>query len=397
VATETRLTVDLGERSYPIVIGTGLLESAAEHVLEVVRPTHVAVVAHSTFVLPKPDQTVKDAKIAKCAQTVVNSFREKGLITSLIPVGVGKEAEPTERRKTFEDLQQILDQMLGHGFPRQTCLVALGGGVIGDLAGFAAAIYKRGIAYVQIPTTLLAMVDASVGGKTGINTEHGKNLVGAFWQPRLVLADLTTLETLPQRELAAGMAEVIKHGVIADSDLFEALERDESLGEPSEDLIALSVRRSCEIKASVVAEDERESGKRMILNFGHTIGHALENAIGHYTVPHGEWIAIGMVAEAEIAEALGMVDQGIPRRIADLCRRARLPTRVDEIRGFSDPESPVKPAAWADFLDVLRHDKKVHGDRLRFVLPTRIGEVIIRDDVPLDLVERVFRARGATG
>jgi len=274
--------------------------------------------------------------------------------------------------------------------------VALGGGVIGDLVGFAAAVTLRGLPFIQIPTTLLAMVDASVGGKTAINSvKHGKNLIGAFWQPRLVLADLDTLRTLPERELSSGMAEVIKHGVIADAGFFEMLERSQNLDHPDDALLTLAVKRSCEIKSKVVAEDEREGGKRMILNFGHTVGHALENSIGHYTVPHGEWVSIGMVAAAEIAVAMEMVDRRVPERIEAVCRAAGLPTRLEDIPEVQDPSSPVKPIAWDRLLEIMRHDKKARGDQLRFVLPTRLGQVTIRDDVPLDAVERACRHRGA--
>lgn len=361
--SETRISVDLGERSYPIVIGSDLLGSAADYVLEVVKPSHIAVLTQPPIA-------------EHWAERVVESFKAANIPTIQITVPDGEQA------KCFAQLESIIDTMLEHRFPRQGCLIALGGGVVGDLGGFAAACHMRGIAFVQMPTTLLAMVDASVGGKTGINTPRGKNLVGAFWQPRMVLSDLETFSTLDKRQIHAGMAEVIKHGVIADDSLFNALERDDSLAEPSEKLLALAVKRSCEIKAAVVAEDEREGGKRMILNFGHTIGHAVENLAGYHDLLHGECVAIGMVVAAELAETLKMVDHDVTERIEKICERAALPVRI--------PNMP-----WPRLLEVMRHDKKVAGDKLRFVLPTRIGEVIIRDDVPLDVVERVFRARGA--
>jgi 3-dehydroquinate synthase len=360
----TRITVELGERAYPILIGSGLLDQAADRVLEALRPSHVIVVAQPT-VAPT------------CGRTVVASFERQGIPVTLTEVPDSEEA------KCFAEIERLCDTMLANRLPRQACLVTLGGGAVGDMGGFAAAIHMRGIAFVQIPTTLLAMVDASVGGKTGINTPRGKNLVGAFWQPRLVLADLDTLGTLPPRQVRAGMGEVIKHGVIADAALFEALDTHASLSEPDRELLTLAVRRSCEIKAAVVAEDEREGGRRMILNFGHTIGHAVENLGGYHDLLHGECVAIGMVVAAEVAEDLGMVGADVPARVEALCERAGLPTRI--------PSMP-----WPRLLGVMRSDKKVAGDRLRFVLPTRIGEVIIRDDVPLDAVERVFRERGAT-
>jgi 3-dehydroquinate synthase len=390
VKIETRLTVDLGERAYPILIGSGLLADAAKHIMDVLKPSHVAVVTHRGM--------MDFESIASQISGMTHGFRAAGIPSSviLVPKDSADKDEMTEKRKSFKDLQHILDEMLGHAYSRQTCVVAFGGGVIGDLVGFAAAIYLRGVSFVQIPTTLLAMVDASVGGKTGINTEHGKNLVGAFWQPRLVLADLDILETLPTRELHAGMAEVIKHGVIADAALFERLKMEASLGSPSKELLEFAVKRSCEIKAAIVAEDERESGKRMILNYGHTVGHALENAIGQYTVPHGEWVSIGMVAEAEIARDLGESDDQLPRKVEALCNQAGLPTTLAQIPVGDASQAIVAPAPWEKLLTALRRDKKATADRLRFVLPTRIGEVIIRDDVPLDVVERAFRARGAT-
>lgn len=360
----TRITVSLADRSYPIVIGTGLLARAADYTLEVCRPTHVAIVTQP----PVARHHVP---------AVAGSFRAKGIETTLIEVPDG------EASKSFSTLQAVIDQMLAARIPRQGCLVALGGGVVGDLAGFAAATYLRGIDYVQVPTSLLAMVDSSVGGKTGINTHRGKNLVGAFWQPKIVIADLDALRTLPARELYSGLAEVIKHGVIAGPALFEALESAPLLVEPAEDLLTLCVRRSCEIKAAVVAEDERETtGRRMILNFGHTVGHAVENAGGYHDLHHGECVAIGMVVAAEMAAELGTCPLEVPARIEALCRAAQLPVRI-----------PAMP--WPRLLEAMRLDKKVHGHHLRFVLPTRIGEVIIRGDMPLDLVERVCRARGA--
>lgn len=364
MTSATRLTVALGERSYPIIIGQGLLVEAATHLLAQVRPARVAV-------LTQPPIAVHHA------ERVVNSLRAADLPTALIEVPDGEQA------KCFAVLERVIDEMLQSRLTRQACLVALGGGVVGDLGGFAAACYLRGIDFVQIPTTLLAMVDASVGGKTAINTARGKNLVGAFWQPRLVLADLDTLKTLPERHLRAGLAEVIKHGVIADGALFEALEAAAPLAPPSAALLERMVRRSCEIKAAVVAEDERETtGRRMILNLGHTVGHAVENVGGYHDLLHGECVAVGMVIAAEIAVALGQLSAADAARIERLCQAAGLPVRI-----------PAMP--WRRLAEAMQLDKKARGDRLRFVLPTRIGAVMIRDDVPLETVERVCRARGA--
>ncbi|MDX1482048.1 MAG: 3-dehydroquinate synthase, partial [Woeseiaceae bacterium] len=283
-----------------------------------------------------------------------------------------------EEHKTLRSVETVIDALVSCGANRDTTVVALGGGVVGDIAGFAAAAYMRGVAFVQVPTTLLAQVDSSVGGKTGVNHSGGKNLIGAFHQPRLVLIDTDTLDTLPDRELSAGLAEVIKHAAIADADYFDWLEdaMDRILQRDAEAL-GRTIARSCEIKAEVVAEDERERGRRALLNFGHTFGHAIERCAGYGEWLHGEAVAAGMVMAAELS--------GLPAaqqdRLRNLIEKARLPTRVGDIA-----------------VDTLREamtlDKKVLAKRLRFILLDRIGQARIADDVAEAALVRVLEHGG---
>jgi 3-dehydroquinate synthase len=281
--------------------------------------------------------------------------------TILVPEG--------ERAKTLRWTAAILDELVAARFERGSVLLALGGGVIGDLAGFAAAIYQRGIPFIQVPTTLVAQVDSSVGGKTGVNHALGKNLIGAFHQPRLVLIDTATLRTLPNREWVAGLAEVIKYGMIADEQLFTYLERQmPALLKREEEPVTHIVTRSCEIKASVVTEDERESDRRRILNYGHTIGHALESLGKYRRLIHGEAVGIGMVCEAGLAQHLGRCAKEVVVRQQTLVREAGLPDTVPPVR-FGE--------LWA----AMQHDKKVARRTVYCVLPERVGQVVI---VPLD-------------
>ncbi|HJU03500.1 MAG TPA: 3-dehydroquinate synthase, partial [Nitrospiraceae bacterium] len=293
------------------------------------------------------------------APTVVRSLQAAGyeVLTVVIPAG--------ERVKTFRWVSKILDELAKARLERGSLLLALGGGVVGDLAGFAAAIYMRGMAFVQVPTTLVAQVDSSVGGKTGVNHPMGKNLIGAFYQPRLVLIDPQTLQTLPKRQWLAGLAEVVKYGMIADEAFFHFLETHvEALLRMDEEAVAHVIARSCAIKAEVVMADERESDRRRILNYGHTVGHALES-LGHYrSLMHGEAVAIGMVAEAEIAERLGLCPPDVVARQRALISRLGLPVSLPQ-RTFPD--------LW----EVMQHDKKVADGRIYCVLPERIGRVRI--------------------
>ncbi|NET51635.1 MAG: 3-dehydroquinate synthase, partial [Merismopedia sp. SIO2A8] len=282
-----------------------------------------------------------------------------------------------EQYKHLEAIQTIYNAALAHRLERSSTLVSLGGGVIGDMTGFAAATWLRGINFVQIPTSLLAMVDASIGGKTGVNHPQGKNLIGAFYQPRLVLIDPLVLATLPEREFRAGMAEVVKYGIIWDAKLFERLDAEASLAtlnDVSDDLMQLILTRSCQAKADVVSQDEKEAGLRAILNYGHTIGHAIESLTGYTTVNHGEAVAIGMVAAGKMATQLGLWDGKNGDRQDTLLGKIALPTRAP---------SGLDPQA---ILDTLQTDKKVKAGKVSFILPTRIGEVTITDQVSSETV-----------
>jgi 3-dehydroquinate synthase len=343
---ERLVTVPLGERSYPIVVGQRVLETLGLRLASVRRAGKVAVVT---------DETV--AKLY--GGTAVRSLKAAGYQPHVIALPAG------ERTKTLTWLSRVLDQLVAARFERTSIIVALGGGVIGDLAGFAAAVYQRGIPFVQVPTTLVAQVDSSVGGKTGVNHPLGKNLIGAFHQPSLVLIDVLTLRTLPKRQWLAGLAEVIKYGVIADEPFFRYLEEHmAALLDMESGPVLHVVSRSCEIKASVVAEDERESDRRRILNYGHTIGHALERLGRYRSLVHGEAVAIGMVEEAGLARALGLCSEEVVSRQRDLIMRT----------GLRDTMPPVTfPQLW----NAMQHDKKVAAGQVYCVFPEDIGRVRI--------------------
>ena len=305
--------------------------------------------------------------------TVLGSLRGAGIepIISVVPAG--------EDHKTLGALAPVYDALLSAKIERSTPILALGGGVIGDLAGFVAATVLRGVPLVQVPTTLLAMVDASVGGKTGINHSTGKNLIGAFHQPVAVLIDPAVLKTLPARELSSGLAECIKHDIIRDVDGFAGLEQD--IGRALQldlDYLTRLIAHNVAIKAKVVEADPFESGERAHLNFGHTFGHAIET-VSHYDYSHGECVAMGMVAAARMAVDLGMLDENSARRIVAVIERARLP-----VGGLKLPTK--------DVVDAMIFDKKVRGGKVRFILPDRIGHVVIRDDVPPDRVTRAVES-----
>jgi 3-dehydroquinate synthase len=281
-----------------------------------------------------------------------------------------------EAFKTLETVEDILDTLVENSANRDTTVVALGGGVVGDIAGFAAACYMRGVDFVQVPTTLLAQVDSSVGGKTGVNHASGKNLIGAFHQPRAVLIDTGTLKTLPDRELKAGLAEVIKYGAIVDADFFAWIEDNlEALIARDADALAAAVQRSCELKAEIVAEDERESGRRALLNFGHTFGHAIEHCQGYGEWLHGEAVAAGMVMAAQLSAN----DTALAGRIETLLKRAGLPTRPPAI-------------AANDLLAAMSLDKKVQGKQLRFVLLRSLGDAFVTSDYDTARLETVLEA-----
>jgi 3-dehydroquinate synthase len=351
------LRIDLGERSYPIVIGPGVLGDAG------------LVGGHVTArdVLIVTNDTVGPLYRA----TLEGSLAGKRVRSIALPDG--------EQHKTMATLGRILDALVESRFNRDACVVALGGGVVGDLAGFAAACYQRGIDFVQVPTTLLAQVDSSVGGKTGVNHPGGKNLIGAFHQPRAVLSDLDTLRTLPPRELRAGLAEVIKYGLIDDVDFLEWIERNvEALLALETEALAHAVRRSCEVKARIVASDEREQGVRALLNLGHTFGHAIEAAAGYGEWLHGEAVAAGMVLACDLSQRLGWLDPQDVERVRQLVHRAGLPVAP-----------PAIGAARA--LDLMGMDKKVQQGRIRLVLLKRLGEGVVTGDYPADALQATLR------
>ena len=339
--------VALAERSYDIRIKPGVLGEIGQRLSSLGVKGKVGVVTNSIV-----------GRLY--APGVLRSLRAAGWDASTIVLPDG------ERAKSMRSVSAILDSLVTARFERGSVLVALGGGVIGDLTGFAASIYMRGIPFVQVPTTLVAQVDSSVGGKTGVNHPLGKNLIGTFFQPRLVLVDPDTLRTLPPREWVAGLAEVIKYGVIADETFFAYLEQHmDRLLKLDAEPVGHVIARSCEIKASVVERDERESDLRRILNYGHTIGHALESLGGYRKLIHGEAVAIGMVQEADLARHLGRCAQDVVERQRTLVRRAGLPDAL--------PETTFG-RLWA----AMQHDKKVVQGRVYCVLPERIGRVVIQ-------------------
>jgi len=360
--TPREITVSLGERSYPILIGEGLLGDAPQ-LREMARGRQVAIVTNDVV-----------AALHEPALRLALDGVAAALITVVLPDG--------EANKDWPTLNKVFDALLGSRFDRNCLLVALGGGVVGDMAGFAAATYQRGVDFVQIPTTLLAQVDSSVGGKTAINHPLGKNMIGAFHQPRLVLADVATLRTLPQRELSAGLAEMLKHGAIADTDYLAALERDvEALLRCEAAPMAAAIARSCEIKAEVVSADERESGRRAILNFGHTFGHAIEAGMGYGQWLHGEAVGTGMVMAAELSRRLGMVDAAACARLRAAIAAARLPVRA--------PDWPAE--RWLDLMSV---DKKAEQGTPKFVLLDGLGRATVRR-VPEAALRETFSACAA--
>ena len=350
------IRVELGDRSYSIWVQPGLLDKVG---FLLPRASSVAIVTDSN-VAPLFAQRVKYS-IGKCGRSV-------GVIT----------IAPGDDHKNAQTLEAIYEGMFDLGLDRGSIVAALGGGVVGDAAGYAAATFMRGIGYVQVPTTLLADVDSSVGGKTGINHPRGKNMIGAFHQPLAVFIDPAALLTLPPGEVCAGMAEVIKYGVIRDSDFLRYLEGHVA------DVRALQagaiehvISTCCKIKADVVRADEREGGERAILNYGHTLGHALEALTGYTRYRHGEAVAIGMNLAARIAEKMGMVDAEFVRRQARLLQSYGLPTDP----GIADA---------ARVADLLRGDKKARGGRVRFVLPVAFGKVVVCDDVPDEIIRGLF-------
>ncbi|MGA3283408.1 MAG: 3-dehydroquinate synthase [Verrucomicrobiota bacterium] len=359
--------VSLGNRSYAIKIAPGLIDRLGRECARLKLGPRCAIIT--------------DTNVGKrYAKSVFNSLATAGFSPSLIIV------QPGETAKSLKTVQTCYDQLAVHRLERKSFIVTLGGGVVGDLAGFLAATYLRGIAFVQVPTTLLAQVDSSVGGKVGVNLKAGKNLVGAFYQPRLVACDLDTLKTLPDREFRAGLAEVIKYGVIYDAKLFAQIERDlPKLLKREPKMLAAVVARCCEIKAEVVGRDETEGGLRAILNFGHTIGHAIEAVSGYGRFLHGEAIAIGQVAAAKISSRVLGLPERDRERIVRLFRRVGLPTTV-RLRAGQRPK----------LFTTMRLDKKVSGGEIKFVLAKKIGRVEFGHKVPAALIEQTLNLQPST-
>ncbi len=350
------LKVELGSRSYPILIGDGLLgqpDIFREHL-----PARDVLVVSNTTVAPL------------YLETLSASLEPRRIVEAILPDG--------EAHKTLANVARVLDVLVANRFGRDSTVVALGGGVVGDMAGFAAACYQRGVSYVQVPTTLLSQVDSSVGGKTGVNHPGGKNLIGAFHQPIVVLADTRTLRTLPPRELRAGLAEVIKYGLICDAPFFVWLEahiEDLLSGDPA--ALAHVIHRSCAIKAEIVGRDEREHGDRALLNLGHTFGHAIESATGYTEWLHGEAIGAGLLMAAVMSRESGLMTVAEVERVRNLVARAGLPTRIDTV----SPEVA---------LEHMRIDKKVKSGRIRLILMHKIGEAFITADYPEAALENTL-------
>ena len=357
--------IEFAERSYNILIGASLLDNT--DVFDGLPKASTAVIVSNTTIAP-----IYAARLQASLRG-----RYKTIHTIVLPDG--------EAHKTWQTLNLIFDDLLHHSCDRKTTLFALGGGVVGDMTGFAAASYMRGVPFVQVPTTLLAQVDSSVGGKTGINHPLGKNMVGAFYQPQLVLCDLSTLNTLPTRELSAGLAEVIKYGPIADMVFFDWIEANiDALLARDPAALAHAVKRCCEIKAYVVGQDEREAGLRAILNFGHTFGHAIEAGLGYGAWLHGEAVGCGMVMAAQLSQRLGLVDAAFVVRLTALIKKAGLPTVAPAL-------APTSRANADRYLELMRVDKKAEAGEIRFILINQPGQCVVQT-APDELVREVIAA-----
>lgn len=350
--------VELGQRSYPILIGAGLIGRA--DLCDQYLPGRDVLLVSNTTIAPL------------YGATVMGTLGGRRIVEAILPDG--------EQHKTLTNIARLIDVLVANRFGRDCAIVALGGGVVGDTAGFAAATYQRGVAYVQLPTTLLAQVDSSVGGKTGVNHPGGKNLIGAFHQPQAVLADVSTLATLPQRELRAGLAEVFKYGLICDAPFFEWLEGhiDALLARDADALVHV-IRRSCELKAQIVGRDEFERGERAMLNLGHTFAHAIEAASGYRRWLHGEAVGAGLFMAATLSHECGLMAAADVKRIKGLLTRAGLPTEVRDIS--------IAAAA-----EHMRMDKKVQGGRIRLVVPRAIGACFVSADYPDAALHRALAA-----
>jgi 3-dehydroquinate synthase len=359
LADVQRIDVQLGIRSYPIFIGAGAMEQADEL-----------------------NRTIPAKDVLLVTNTTVGPLYADKLAAALAPRRcVEVELPDGEPHKTLANVSRMLDVLITNRFGRDACVVALGGGVVGDMAGFAAACYQRGIAFVQVPTTLLAQVDSSVGGKTGVNHPGGKNLIGAFHQPAAVFADTNTLNTLADRELRAGLAEVIKYGLIVDRGFFDWLEAHAAdLLARDPDALTYAIRRSCEVKAEIVGRDEREQGERALLNLGHTFGHAIESATNYSTWLHGEAVGAGMLLAADMSKRLGWVTAADVERVEGILRRFGLPVDV----------SALPATALAEKMKI---DKKVAAGRIRLVLLKAIGKSVVTGDYADAALRETLQAR----
>ncbi len=353
------LNVDLGERSYPIFIGHHLLDNA-NLITDHINGSSAVIVSNTTVAplyLDKVENSLKQADI-----------RYDSVIL-----------EDGEAYKNLRSIKQIIDTLIEQRHDRKTTLIALGGGVVGDITGFAAAIYQRGVNFIQIPTTLLSQVDSSVGGKTGVNHPSGKNMIGAFYQPQCVIADTATLLTLPGRELSAGLAEVTKYGLIHDAAFFDWLEQNiDGLMQRDIALLSEAILVSCRTKAEIVAIDEKESGIRAILNLGHTFGHAIESAMGYGNWLHGEAVAVGMVMAADLSERHGWIDPSVKQRSITLLQKAGLPVQSPDTMTIEK------------YMNIMAIDKKVDRGVIKFVLLKALGQAVISSDYDADLLQQTL-------
>lgn len=373
IATAQTVPVELGARSYDIEIGAGVLRQAGARIAALAPRAKCAIVTDANVAalhLATLEQSLKDAGAASPPAIVV---------------------EPGEASKRFSMVEELCGRLLEQGVERRDLVIAFGGGVIGDLAGFAASILRRGVRFVQIPTTLLAQVDSSIGGKTGVNTPQGKNLVGTFHQPSLVLADTEVLQTLPPRQFRAGYAEVVKYGLLGDAPFFDWLDQNRERVFHGNDQAALThaIGTSCRAKAAIVAGDEFETGRRALLNLGHTFGHALEAWAGYGDrLLHGEGVAIGMVLAFEMSEEMGLCPAGASERIASHLRAVGLPARISDLAsgGAGLPDA-------AELIQRMTQDKKVKGGRITFVLARGVGDAFLTQDVDVNALENFLRRR----
>ena len=353
------LKIDLNERSYDILISRNILSKVGEFISNILEPSRIIIITHPSV------------------RKLFGDEMESGLVN----VGYSPnviEIPEGETSKSLRQVELIYDRMLELKCDRKSVLIALGGGVVGDLTGFTAATFQRGISFIQIPTTLLSQVDSSVGGKTAVNHPRGKNMIGAFYQPKLVVIDLNTLSTLPKNQLRAGLSEVVKYGVIADEKLFIFLENNiQKILSLDSKCLEYIVKTSCAIKARIVEKDERESKYRMILNFGHTFGHSIETLTNYTEYLHGEAISIGMVQAALLSVESGLCNKDLPKRITNLLKEFGLPIQAHDSKS-------------KEIIESMRHDKKNSHNKLRFVLPKAIGLVEIVDDVPETLIKAVL-------